>query len=90
LAFKCNSSLFCDVGDETYLILDQELDTLNGSGCGLGDGSGDTTHCDKASVIPSFVIWMVNVIVRHDSIIGLAIEMGEGVVLKKSTIKPGI
>jgi hypothetical protein len=27
-----------------YLVLDEELDTLNGSGSGLRDGGGDTTH----------------------------------------------
>ena len=29
---------------KTYLILNEELDTLNGGGSGLGDGSGDTSH----------------------------------------------
>jgi hypothetical protein len=29
----------------TYLILDQELDTLDGSSSGLGDGGRYTTHC---------------------------------------------
>jgi hypothetical protein len=29
----------------TYLVLDQELDTLDGSSGSLGDGSRDTTHC---------------------------------------------
>lgn len=29
----------------TNLVLDEELDTLNGSGSGLRDGGGDTTHC---------------------------------------------
>jgi hypothetical protein len=28
----------------TYLVLDEELDTLNGSGGGLRDGGGNTTH----------------------------------------------
>jgi hypothetical protein len=28
----------------TNLVLDEELDTLDGGGGGLGDGSGDTTH----------------------------------------------
>jgi hypothetical protein len=28
-----------------YLILDEELDTLDGGGGGLRDGGGDTTHC---------------------------------------------
>lgn len=28
----------------TYLVLDEKLDTLNGSGGGLGDGGRDTTH----------------------------------------------
>ena len=35
----------------TYLILDQELNTLNGSSSGLGDGSGDTTHCYRRLVL---------------------------------------
>jgi len=30
--------------DHLILVLDKELDTLNGSGSGLGDGGGDTTH----------------------------------------------
>jgi hypothetical protein len=33
----------------TYLILDQELNTLDRSSCGLGDGGGDTTHCYRRS-----------------------------------------
>lgn len=32
----------------TYLVLDEELDTLDGSGGGLRDGGRDTTHCDSA------------------------------------------
>ena len=28
----------------TNLVLDQELDTLNGGSGGLGDSGGDTTH----------------------------------------------
>lgn len=27
------------------LVLDEELDTLDGGSGGLGDGSGNTTHC---------------------------------------------
>ena len=30
---------------ETNLVLDEELDTLDGSGGSLGDGGRDTTHC---------------------------------------------
>lgn len=29
---------------KTYLVLDEKLDTLDGSSGGLRDGSGDTTH----------------------------------------------
>jgi hypothetical protein len=29
----------------TNLVLDEELDTLDGSGGSLRDGGGDTTHC---------------------------------------------
>jgi len=35
---------------KTYLVLDQKLNTLNRSSCGLRDGSGDTTHCYRESV----------------------------------------
>jgi hypothetical protein len=34
---------------ESYLVLDQELDTLNWSGSSLGDGSGNTTHYKPVS-----------------------------------------
>lgn len=37
-----------------YLILDQELDTLNGSSGGLRDGGRDTTHCYHESVSSTF------------------------------------
>jgi hypothetical protein len=40
---------------KTYLVLDQELDTLNGSSSGLGDGGGNTTHCYRKSVSDIFV-----------------------------------
>jgi hypothetical protein len=33
------------VTERTNLVLDEELDTLDGSGGSLGDGSRDTTHC---------------------------------------------
>ena len=36
-------------GTAAYLILDQELDTLNRSGGSLGHSGSDTTHCDKVS-----------------------------------------
>jgi hypothetical protein len=31
-------------GGATNLVLDEKLDTLNGSSSGLRDGGGDTTH----------------------------------------------
>lgn len=37
-------------GFVTYLVLDQELDTLNRSSGSLGDGGGDTTHWEQLSV----------------------------------------
>ena len=30
---------------KAYLVLDEKLDTLDGSGGGLRDGGRDTTHC---------------------------------------------
>ena len=38
-------------GANTYLVLDEKLDTLNGSSSGLRDGSGNTTHCTEKSVL---------------------------------------
>jgi hypothetical protein len=29
---------------KAYLVLDEELDTLDGGGSGLRDGGGNTTH----------------------------------------------
>jgi hypothetical protein len=39
----------CLFQGNTYLILNQKLDTFDRSGSGLGDGSGDTTHCYRES-----------------------------------------
>lgn len=41
-------SSFSLKGAETNLVLDQELDTLNGGSSGLGDSGGDTTHCNNS------------------------------------------
>jgi len=38
----------------TYLVLNEELDTLNGCGSGLRDGGGDTTHCGPLSALACF------------------------------------
>lgn len=38
----------------SYLVLDKELDTLNGGGSGLRDGGGNTTHCGNQSVDQPF------------------------------------
>jgi hypothetical protein len=36
----------CAIGsDAPYLVLDEKLDTLDGSGSGLRDGGRNTTHC---------------------------------------------
>lgn len=34
----------------TNLVLDQELDTLDGGSSGLGDSGGDTTHWESVSI----------------------------------------
>ena len=36
---------------KTYLVLNQELDTLNGSSSGLGDGGRNTTHCYRSQFL---------------------------------------
>jgi hypothetical protein len=46
----------CDTMMElTNLVLDEELDTLDGGSGSLGDGSGDTTHCCPMLAIVSHV-----------------------------------
>jgi hypothetical protein len=40
---------------KTNLVLNEELDTLDGSGGSLGDGGRDTTHCCPMLVfVPCF------------------------------------
>lgn len=39
-----------------YLVLDEKLDTLDGSGSGLRDGGGDTTHCEESVVIRAQIL----------------------------------
>lgn len=46
------------LGDDTNLVLDKKLDTLDGSGGGLRDGGGNTTHwdiCQYSSRLKIFV-----------------------------------
>lgn len=40
--------------ENTYLVLDEKLDTLDGSGSGLGDGGRDTTHWRRQSAYAFF------------------------------------
>jgi hypothetical protein len=71
---------------KTCLVLDKKLDTLNGSGGGLGDGGGDTTHCRYVSIDV-----LDNVLRRL--VMADKISRWRGVlenVLKKSTTKPGM
>jgi hypothetical protein len=41
----CTCDFMAKLAVKTNLVLDEELDTLDGSGGSLGDGGGDTTHC---------------------------------------------
>lgn len=51
------STLYCNAESRTgpgyallaYLVLDEELDTLDGGSSSLGDSSGNTTHCYDVS-----------------------------------------
>lgn len=36
------------MASSAYLVLDKELNTLNGGGGGLRDGGRNTTHCRNA------------------------------------------
>jgi len=38
------ASVLSKLVNHAYLILNEKLDTLDGSSCGFRDGSGDTTH----------------------------------------------
>jgi len=80
---------------KTNLVLDEELDTLDGSGSSLGDGGRDTTHCypmlANGSLFPSSY---------RRRCAGAINALGSGMallhhatgcnVLRKSTTKPGM
>lgn len=77
--------------NRAYLVLDEELDTLDGGGGGLRDGGRDTTHCISSQYArfhgkSGFVAWasiprpIVPVIDGRCDV--------DGDVLKKSTTKP--
>ena len=82
-------------GVKTNLVLDEELDTLNGSGGSLGDGGGDTTHCCPMlatdSLFPSSYrrgcAGAINALSRRMAPLHHAIRCN---VLRKSTTKPGM
>lgn len=76
---------------KTYLVLDQQLDTLNRSSGGLRDGSGDTTHCYRTSVnvLMESLSMMVESWHRVDDDKGSSgLESAD--VLKKSITKGGL
>lgn len=44
---RCDDAMGIQIvwtAENTYLVLDEQLDTLDGGGGGLGDGGRDTTH----------------------------------------------
>lgn len=49
--------------DHFILVLDQELDTLDGSSGGLRDGGRDTTHCETISIC-RYQVWDVFLFAR--------------------------
>jgi hypothetical protein len=56
MEFSVSRSRSCSIGKllvelKTHLVLDQELDTLNGGSSSLGDSGGNTTHCKSVSII---------------------------------------
>jgi hypothetical protein len=75
----------------TYLILDQELDTLDGSSSSLGDGGRDTTHCNHELVTDTCKPFarMPLYIHVYDAINGHG-ALAEEDVLKKSITKGGL
>jgi hypothetical protein len=75
----------------TYLILDQELDTFDGSSSGLGDCGGDTTHCYQELVADTCkpVAQKPSSIHVYDGDNGHG-AAGEEDVLKKSITKGGL
>jgi hypothetical protein len=54
--------------NKTYLVLDEELDTLDGSGSGLRDSGGDTTH-----------YWLVSFNVRERKVFDMPSRTAEAV-----------
>jgi hypothetical protein len=82
----------------THLVLDEELDTLDGSGRGLGDGGGDTTHCascqplsPRAHKISALIASCVQLRPSPNPPLSIGAISGRAIdVLKKSTTKPGM
>lgn len=99
-SFTCEASCWRRIeGVPTNLVLDKELDTLNGSGSGLRDGSGDTTHYRIVSTVVLFPsrgseLLSAEVLDLRPGGDGIAVgtlpsDIGADV-LKKSTTKPGM
>jgi hypothetical protein len=76
---------------KTYLILDQELDTFDGSGSGLGDCGRDTTHCYHELVVDTYrlIAQKPSSIHVYDSDNGHGAAAEEDI-LKKSITKGGL
>ena len=75
----------------TYLILDQALDTLDGSSSGLRDGGRDTTHCCQELVADTckLITQKPSSIQVYDGDNGHGVVAGKDV-LKKSITKGGL
>ena len=91
----CTCDLMARLAVKTNLVLDKELDTLDGSGGSLGDGGRDTTHCcpmlATGSLFPSSYrrgcAGAINALRRRMAPLHHATRCN---VLRKSTTKPGM
>jgi hypothetical protein len=91
----CSCDLMAKLAVKTNLVLDEKLDTLDGSGGSLGDGGRDTTHCcpmlATGSLFPSSYrrgcAGAMDAITRELALLHHATGCN---VLRKSTTKPGM
>lgn len=78
----------------SYLILDQEFDTLDRSRGSFRDSGGNTTHCNTMSALhrdcAEAACWTSKVKLWMFLRKRMDIRKEDGGVLKKSTTKPGI
>jgi hypothetical protein len=75
-------------GDDTNLVLDKKLDTLDGSGGGLRDGGGNTTHWDICQYSSGLKMFVGPSSARGDDVV-LGVRWGGGIGRREHTQEVG-